>query len=585
MPPVRQAISSSTLRRSSSQLTRTSPRFANNVIPGASDAAPIVGSSSFVIISAETTTTSSTVSSPPAAAVHPRVEQPSTIRSADVINNNTPSNNESTNEASPNEAVSNVLAVAIAVAKADAALRNESQKIVSKVFEEALKTFVDSLSYFVLLKTDAFDASETQQLKKLTNELNSIVFHSPEQLVLKWKTLRPSQESVLGVSFPTPGGLKKTAGGVLFRNAFDYDDKDVYDSEIDMYGMGKPLEKSHLEFIETCRETLKTCPVFQKFVVDPSYAERYFEGIWTYFRPIHEAPKDQLTPRERITLFFMHLKHVTNSDQYAGVPYKDCHSEEHYLDMISFMFKRYGNITKHREQIFTDLENLPPPDGSLEEARDYIAQVFLLVQRLTNLKSDTDAVHHRIWPVVKSSLLEGTGNIFHDTLQFTFPRVTCAERASWSENLERMYLWILGVLTEKASTDGKTTYLQKLRGVEKVQIIRRSPSPIHPSSDDDDGGHEVPRKRKASFSSGSPSCCVSDGYVVTRPSILKPCPFCNGRHYATQCQLSTDERIHVINTAGLCYNCLGNNHCIDNCHSRINCRKCGDRHHTALCRN
>jgi hypothetical protein len=64
------------------------------------------------------------------------------------------------------------------------------------------------------------------------------------------------------------------------------------------------------------------------------------------------------------------------------------------------------------------------------------------------------------------------------------------------------------------------------------------------------------------------------------------CHFCKGEHPIYQCSplldLSITERKKQVKNHKLCFNCLFNNHQVQNCKSKYSCRKCNERHHTIL---
>ena len=63
------------------------------------------------------------------------------------------------------------------------------------------------------------------------------------------------------------------------------------------------------------------------------------------------------------------------------------------------------------------------------------------------------------------------------------------------------------------------------------------------------------------------------------------CPFCTGKHTGLKCNNFSDctSRKNRAFELGLCYNCLKPNHSVSSCRNNSNCRKCGRRHHTAIC--
>lgn len=68
-------------------------------------------------------------------------------------------------------------------------------------------------------------------------------------------------------------------------------------------------------------------------------------------------------------------------------------------------------------------------------------------------------------------------------------------------------------------------------------------------------------------------------------STLK-CHECSGNHSMSSCikyiQLPAAERKTLVESKGLCYNCLNKNHLVTNCKLRYGCKICNRRHHTTL---
>lgn len=66
---------------------------------------------------------------------------------------------------------------------------------------------------------------------------------------------------------------------------------------------------------------------------------------------------------------------------------------------------------------------------------------------------------------------------------------------------------------------------------------------------------------------------------------LSPCCLCNEGHIIRKCpkflSMSTIDRRKAIEGKRICFNCLANDHAINNCYSKHNCR-CGARHHTLI---
>ena len=62
------------------------------------------------------------------------------------------------------------------------------------------------------------------------------------------------------------------------------------------------------------------------------------------------------------------------------------------------------------------------------------------------------------------------------------------------------------------------------------------------------------------------------------------CTYCKGSHTANQCTViqGHQQRVSIIKSAGLCYNCLAY-HKVSHCTSHRRCKQCSQKHHTSLC--
>ncbi|XP_073835839.1 uncharacterized protein [Musca autumnalis] len=71
-----------------------------------------------------------------------------------------------------------------------------------------------------------------------------------------------------------------------------------------------------------------------------------------------------------------------------------------------------------------------------------------------------------------------------------------------------------------------------------------------------------------------------------KPQISQTCQLCHSNHFIRDCteflKKSINDRIHIVKTTHLCYNCLSSKHGVKDCKSRFGCRNCTMRHHTLL---
>ena len=65
----------------------------------------------------------------------------------------------------------------------------------------------------------------------------------------------------------------------------------------------------------------------------------------------------------------------------------------------------------------------------------------------------------------------------------------------------------------------------------------------------------------------------------------RSCLFCKGEHFSASCEVVKDvqARKDVLKRDGRCFVCLAVGHHASQCHSARRCRKCGRRHHQAIC--
>ena len=98
-------------------------------------------------------------------------------------------------------------------------------------------------------------------------------------------------------------------------------------------------------------------------------------------------------------------------------------------------------------------------------------------------------------------------------------------------------------------------------------------------------GHKLPNSRTgslpttASFYAGTQRPPHTHEKRKTEPV----CAFCKGGHRTNACTSVTSpkERLAIVRSAGLCFNCLAR-HKVSQCTSKFNGRNCNKKHHTSL---
>ena len=63
------------------------------------------------------------------------------------------------------------------------------------------------------------------------------------------------------------------------------------------------------------------------------------------------------------------------------------------------------------------------------------------------------------------------------------------------------------------------------------------------------------------------------------------CYFCTKEHYSNECTVvqNVEKRKSILRDANRCFNCLRTGHVVKNCQSKSRCRKCHQKHNTAIC--
>lgn len=66
----------------------------------------------------------------------------------------------------------------------------------------------------------------------------------------------------------------------------------------------------------------------------------------------------------------------------------------------------------------------------------------------------------------------------------------------------------------------------------------------------------------------------------------RKCVFCQGNHFSSDCnKYNTTERINLVKSKRLCYNCLSGKHQLKDCSSQNRCHNCHKKHHTSICQS
>ena len=95
------------------------------------------------------------------------------------------------------------------------------------------------------------------------------------------------------------------------------------------------------------------------------------------------------------------------------------------------------------------------------------------------------------------------------------------------------------------------------------------------------GGSHKFTNPKTSQPGGTTRSFVSKG---ARPNKIS-CYFCTNEHYSNECTVVKDveKRKSILREAKRCFNCLRTGHIVKDCLSKSRCKKCHQKHNTAIC--
>ena len=223
-------------------------------------------------------------------------------------------------------------------------------------------------------------------------------------------------------------------------------------------------------------------------------------------------------------------------------------TEAHYATAIQLLQEAYGD-NKHRvEKLIDDLIDLPVvrDQSNVKALRGLLDGIKINVRMLANLGR----------PQASYS---------QDLLRRLVAKMPRDFAVAWNES--------------PAADSGNIDDLVKFLEV-KVKSRERCESSHKPTKE----VQFKPEVRPAR-ASGATVATLVNVVNTAKPSRNPVCQFCKGEHRAVRCHLSIEQRYEAANRDRRCHNCLAIGHRVQACHPQhSNCRNCGARHNTALCR-
>ena len=218
------------------------------------------------------------------------------------------------------------------------------------------------------------------------------------------------------------------------------------------------------------------------------------------------------------------------------------HSEREYVEAIDLLTKTYGQENILLQARLNALFDLEHPDATSES--------------LSNFRSAFEG-HLRVLKA-QGSDVDSAGYVFAHLLLRKLPMST-------RDNLNRANgpaAWTLDNLRNRIKDE--IQHLSSLDDVSKTICTNKLYN-----FDSDINSRNL---NSASFHALSKSTKVF-------------CRFCNGPHYALNCERywNCETRKKRVMELKICYNCLYKNHSVSQCLNNNRCQNCDKKHHTSLC--
>ena len=214
-------------------------------------------------------------------------------------------------------------------------------------------------------------------------------------------------------------------------------------------------------------------------------------------------------------------------------------SDSNYPHCVTLLRERFGQQYKLVDAHMEALLNVSPPSNSLTSLQAFYDTIQNHIRALSALGKQSDSYG----PLLTTVIL---GKLPSDT------KIRMARDHYDSE-------WTIHELLDSVLKEIRIYEAGQQSG-RKIAISRTSPLPT-----------------TSSFHAGTQRA----PHTRTTDSI---CAFCKGTHRTNSCTSVTSpkERLSIVKSAGLCFNCLAR-HKVSQCTSKFSCRHCNKKHHTSLC--
>ena len=95
----------------------------------------------------------------------------------------------------------------------------------------------------------------------------------------------------------------------------------------------------------------------------------------------------------------------------------------------------------------------------------------------------------------------------------------------------------------------------------------------------------INKNKESELSTESEDYFTGSTLYSGRGNVTITCTYCRRDHPSAKCNAITDVKARkaILRNKAKCFVCLKSGHLAKNCHSRIKCYKCNNRHHISIC--
>ncbi|XP_052218332.1 uncharacterized protein LOC127835952 [Dreissena polymorpha] len=215
-----------------------------------------------------------------------------------------------------------------------------------------------------------------------------------------------------------------------------------------------------------------------------------------------------------------------------------------YMKAIELLKQRFGQPEKIVEALMQSLIQLDPPKNTPDSLQAFYDRLETSIRGLESLEECQETYGNLLVPIIRDKLPTAVRQSMardHGTNRWMLPDLRCAiekEIAIMREGDTRELLVYVAHMPTASFHTGSRCLRKKLM----------------PSRSNEDIKH-----------------------------LKVTCHFCDGEHFATNCNKRTNDRVQIVKQKKMCFNCLSNSHQVALCKSHNRCRNCQRKHHTAIC--